>query len=64
MNEEDGQDGTTQEASEIGEELFKHLAFLKELQSEVGSQQQVDVGDPGEYVINFSDANSASPSSA
>lgn len=26
--------------------------------------QQTDVGDPGEYVINFSDTMSASPSSA
>jgi hypothetical protein len=58
------QEESCQEDAEIGEELFKHLSFLKELQTEVSPQQQIDAGDPGEYVINFSDSNSASPSSA
>lgn len=62
----DGNDEIAENDVEIGEELFKHLSYLSQLNNEVKEMQHVDVGGPGEYSINVFDADqsSASPSSA
>jgi hypothetical protein len=41
--------------AEIGEELFKHLSYLRQLNNEVSLFQNVDVGGPGEYTIDLFD---------
>lgn len=52
---EGGDSVVMHDCAEIGEELFKHLSYLSQLNNEVSLFQNVDVGGPGEYTIDLFD---------